>query len=136
MSASIPQNSTCEAYYHSPALNLTGFLLVWSISKCLEEQAAGAGARGVAEFVMKVANDYFTDSKQVKCLVCIFSLLNLKLIRIHAQVMVLYDESWEINDMVEKLGTTTTKSFVLYFLPLDPSLGFRINTSELKSSKI
>jgi hypothetical protein len=66
MASNIPQNTTCHDYYHSPALNLTGFILAYSISKCLEEQAQGTAGRGVAEFVMKVANEYFTDSKQVK----------------------------------------------------------------------
>jgi hypothetical protein len=53
-----------------------------------------------------------------------------------SQVIVLYDESWEINDMIIKLGTTTTKSFILYFLPLDPLLAMRIHSSKTEENKL
>lgn len=54
---------------------------------------------------------------------------NSIVILIFLQLVLLYDESWDISDMILKLTVDTRKAFVSYFLPLDKEIGKRIKTS-------
>ncbi|CAG7719859.1 unnamed protein product, partial [Allacma fusca] len=71
------------------------------------DSMGGASGRGIDEFLTMTAKEYFASA---------------------SQIILIYDESWDISDMLVKLETYASKSLVTYFFPLDKEIGKRIKT--------